>query len=211
PSTPDETVAESQNSSIPETTDIPPEALDEATPELAEAADVIPEQVAARLPDPETVAEPVLPSPRKPPPSEQTTPDPPAEEVTTEPAQLAGAGGEAGTLDDGDLGSGQNATGGGAVGARADYFAVLQAWLEQHKVYPRGALTRRLEGVVSLRFIIDREGRVLDYNIEKSSGHRLLDRAITALIERAQPLPTMPDDIKETNLTLVVPISFVLK
>ncbi|MEM9629299.1 MAG: energy transducer TonB [Pseudomonadota bacterium] len=47
--------------------------------------------------------------------------------------------------------------------------------------------------------------------IEQSSGHRLLDRAVTALIERAQPLPSMPNDIEEPNLTLVVPISFVLK
>ena len=212
---PDASTAAITEAATPEPVDVPltPQqdadelaALPPEPPAIDEAADVTPEQVDTRSPDPE----PVLPPPRKPPPPEPTNTEPPAEEVSTKPAQLAGAGGEAGTQDDGDLGSGERASGGGAVGARADYFAVLQAWLEQHKVYPRRAMSRRLEGVVSLRFVINREGRVLDYQIERSSGHRLLDRAVTALIERAQPLPTMPNDIKETNLTLIVPISFVL-
>jgi protein TonB len=151
----------------------------------------------------------IRPAPRKPPPPRQEGSEPPTAEPAVEAAELAGADGKAGDRDQGDVGNGENA-GGGAARARADYFAVLQAWLEQHKVYPGRAVARRLEGVVALRFVMDRRGQVIDYVIERSSGHRLLDHAAETLLERAQPLPTMPDEIGEASLTIVVPISFVL-
>ena len=121
--------------------------------------------VVARAPDPQAVANPVLPSPRRPLVAEEN-PEPLNEEVVADQIQVAGAGGQAGDQADGDIGSGQSASGGGAAGVRADYFAMLQAWLEQHKVYPRRALSRRLEGVVALRFVMSKDGRVLDYRIE---------------------------------------------
>lgn len=172
-------------------------------PEIVEALEVLPEETVASAAEPAQETTSIRPLLRKQPsPVEKNTED--------QPVQQAGAGGEAGDQAEGDLGSGQSASGGGTVGGRADYFAVLQAWLEQHKVYPRRALSRRLEGVVSLRFVMNRDGKVLDYRIEESSGHRLLDHAVQTLIERAQPLPAMPDEMGGANLTLVVPISFVL-
>lgn len=185
------------------------------TSEVEEASEVVPvdavpREVASPSPDQQPVTT-VMPSPQKPPPPFEERSEPPLRKPAEEPGQLAGAGGEAGDLDDGERGSGADASGGGVEGVTADYFAVLQAWLEQYKVYPRRAMSRRLEGIVSLRFVMNREGEVLDYRIEQSSGHRLLDRAVETLIERAQPLPTIPDEIQEKSLVLVVPISFLLK
>ncbi|MEM8949958.1 MAG: TonB family protein, partial [Pseudomonadota bacterium] len=216
PSAPEAAVAEVQNAESPEMTDVVPEPLDEPLPErvetaIAEAADVTPEQVTARSPNPEPVAETVIPSPRKPLPPELTNSKPPAEEVTTEPAQLAGAGGEAGDQADGDLGSGESVSGGDVAGARADYQNIIRAWLQQHHVYPRRAQARRQEGVVLIRFVINREGRVIDYEIQQSSGYRLLDRAADNLIERAQPFPPIPNEINGTNMPFTIPLSFVAK
>lgn len=208
---PDRTTRGDKAIELAESTDVP----QDPPPPIAEvmtneAADITLEDVCARSVDLALVAEPVPPSPRKPLAPVKEGNEPTTAEPSVDTAQIAGAGGRAGDQEDGDLGSGQAASGGGDVGMRSDYYATLQAWLERHKVYPRRALSRRLEGVVSLRFVMDREGQVLDYRIERSSGHRLLDNAVETLIERAQPLPTIPDDIDETSLTLVVPISFVL-
>src|SRR3546814_5511323 len=83
-------------------------------------------------------------------------------------------------------------SGGGAPGAFVDYKAQLYAWLEKHKEYPRRARLRRQEGTALLEFAMDRGGRVLSYRIVESSGYKLLDDEVVAMIERASPLPTPP-------------------
>jgi len=116
------------------------------------------------------------------------------------------AGGHA--LPEGD-GSRQSG-GGGSPGETADYMMQLQAWLERHKGYPRRARLRHQEGTALLYFVMDGNGRVLEYRLEKSSGHALLDREVKEMIERAQPLPRIPEHMQQTRLELVVPVRFSL-
>ena len=124
---------------------------------------------------------------------------------------VAGAGGKAGTETNQQTGSGDTTSGGGIPGAEADYMALLQAWLEKHKEYPRRAQLRRQEGTALLYFVMDREGRVITHRLQESSGHRLLDREVEDMIKRAQPLPKMPDDMERAQLELVVPVQFFLR
>jgi protein TonB len=70
---------------------------------------------------------------------------------------------------------------------------------------------RRQEGVVQLRFVVDRTGKVLSYQIAESSGHRLLDEEVERMIARAQPLPAIPADMNQDRLELVLPVSFNLR
>ena len=117
-----------------------------------------------------------------------------------------------GALGRSGAGAGPSSIGdGGMAGARADYMARLQAWLEKYKEYPRRARSRRQEGTVYLYFVIDRDGRLRDYRIKRSSGYDLLDRAAIAMIKRAQPLPRIPDSLDRTQVVLVVPVQFVLR
>ena len=95
--------------------------------------------------------------------------------------------------------------------ARAGYAAQLGAWLNRHKRYPLQARQRRQEGTALLRFTVDRNGTVIDYSLQKSTGSALLDRAVLALIKRAQPLPTIPDLIGQNSFEVVVPIQFQLR
>jgi hypothetical protein len=53
--------------------------------------------------------------------------------------------------------------------------------------------------------------RVLEFRITQSSGSELLDREVADMIERAQPLPKMPDSMTQTRLKLVVPVQFFLQ
>lgn len=83
--------------------------------------------------------------------------------------------------------------------------------LEQAKRYPYQARRMRQEGVSYLRFTMDREGQVLSASIDQSSGHKLLDDEVLALIRRVQPLPKPPSDIPGDPVEVVVPVEFFLR
>lgn len=84
------------------------------------------------------------------------------------------------------------------------------AALNRHRRYPRLAMARRQQGVPWVRFVIDREGKVLSVNLERSSGFPDLDREALALPKRAQPLPKPPDDKPGDTIELVAPVEFFL-
>jgi protein TonB len=94
---------------------------------------------------------------------------------------------------------------------RASWQAQLVAWLERYKRYPRLAQEQRQEGVVYLRFTMDRTGHVLSAQIEKGSGFTLLDEEVTALIQRAQPLPAPPPEVPGAQLVLTLPVQFSVR
>lgn len=83
--------------------------------------------------------------------------------------------------------------------------------LERHKRYPGEAQRSRHEGVTYVRFTMSRDGRVLAARIERPSGFASLDQEGIDLLQRAQPLPALPQDQPGESLELVVPIQFFLK
>lgn len=210
-----------------------------AEPELAEVAEVVPPPVeAAAEPLEETTAAPAMATPALPPRKPQREPEksqelaarpqPAAEvqqhaesEVTsasrapvvgeTSPEALVGTGGKAGKGDTAATGMERGQSAGGMPGQSADYKALLMAWLEKHKEYPRRAKLRRQEGTAYLSFVIDRDGRLLECRLDKSSGYKLLDEEVTAMIERASPLPPVPGDPADARFTYTVPVNFNLR
>jgi periplasmic protein TonB len=98
-----------------------------------------------------------------------------------------------------------------ASGPPPSFQSLLLAHLQRHKRYPRAAQLRRQQGVAQLRFTMDREGKVIWYRIERGSGSELLDEEVTSMIERAQPLPKIPDDVPDKQLEFLVPVQFMLK
>lgn len=193
-----------------------------------------PMTLADTVPPDQTVAKriiaPAPPKPKPPPPEPARTAPPPkpvpepvmAWQVVTAMAEAPmeanqsepvapGAGGKAGALDRPEAGNSASDTSAGAMaGAEADYASVLLAWLERHKEYPRRAQQRRQQGVVLLYLVIDRNGQILDARIQESSGYRSLDKATIDMLDRATPLPPMPDDMHEERLELVVPVQYFI-
>jgi periplasmic protein TonB len=98
-----------------------------------------------------------------------------------------------------------------AASTRASWQAQLVAWLEKYKRYPRVAQEQRQQGVVYLRFAIDRQGKVLSSQVSKSSGFELLDAEVLALMERAQPVPAPPPEVGGNRIELQVPVAFSLR
>jgi protein TonB len=87
----------------------------------------------------------------------------------------------------------------------------LLAHLERFKRYPEMAKSRHEEGVSLLSFTLDREGRVLSFFVARSSGSDELDGAAQAMIERASPVPAIPDDVSGQTMQLVVPVRFTVR
>ncbi|WP_349323000.1 TonB family protein [Asticcacaulis sp. MM231] len=82
----------------------------------------------------------------------------------------------------------------------------LLSHIERHKRYPTAARGR--QGVVQVRFSMDREGRVLSSAVSRSSGSGALDRAALDTLKRASPLPKPPADIPGNPIELAFDIEF---
>jgi len=102
------------------------------------------------------------------------------------------------------------ATSSASADALPTWHNLLLAHLERYKRYPRIARQRRQQGIVQIRFSMDRSGNVLTSKIVQSSGFVLLDRSAIAMIIRAQPLPEPPDEIVGEVLEMAVPVKFSL-
>lgn len=163
-----------------------------------------PEQSEPGEPEPQPAPQPAITSPGESPPQAE-------QQLARVDPNAPGAGGKSGTRDSREAGSADARSGGGVPGETADYMAMLKAWLERHKEYPRRAQLRRQQGTALLYFVMDRDGNVIDFKLKQSSGHTLLDREVTAMIKRAEPLPRIPEEIQQARLELVVPINFHLR
>lgn len=93
----------------------------------------------------------------------------------------------------------------------ADYYSLLMAHLQRNKRYPSEAKKARQQGIVTVRFSIDRSGTVTASSIKKSSGHALLDQATLDLMQRVSPLPPIPREMGRESLTIALPIDYALR
>ena len=59
---------------------------------------------------------------------------------------------------------------------------------------------------VDVRFVMDRDGRVLEAGVLRSTGQPDLDEAARAVLIAASPLPQMSDDMPMERLELIAPI-----
>jgi len=66
-------------------------------------------------------------------------------------------------------------------------------------VYPPESLRIQESGTVQLRFRIDLEGKVLESNVEKSSGYNRLDEAARSALSECQFKPAMVDGKPEAS------------
>ena len=95
--------------------------------------------------------------------------------------------------------------------AIASWRDLVLARLQQNKRYPASAEARHEQGVATLSFSVDRNGRVLARSITRSSGVAALDEEVMTMVMRAQPLPAFPPAMTQHSINLVVPIRFSLR
>ena len=95
----------------------------------------------------------------------------------------------------------------GSHGGAADFQRLLFDHIRQYRRYPEAALAHRLEGVVKLVFVMNRNGTLLEAWVANSSGYPLLDQSAIDMIWRADPLPTVPADLPD-HLRITLPVEF---
>ena len=78
--------------------------------------------------------------------------------------------------------------------------------LASKKGYPPGGHDQ--SGTAKVKFVIDRQGRLLSRELLESSGSELLDAAALRMIERAEPFPKPPAVVETDKFTFVVPLKF---
>jgi periplasmic protein TonB len=159
-----------------------PKPVDQPPPPPPETSEAVVEP--QEPPPPQPVQEIKPPSPARPAPVQETRPPSPAA-----PPRVKG----------------------GAPRVAPSWETELVRRLEQYKRYPSEAQARRVEGVVTLNFRVNRNGHVLAREIVRSSGHPELDKEVISMIERAQPLPPFPPSMPQDQLNLTVPIRFSLR
>ena len=97
-----------------------------------------------------------------------------------------------------------------AAGSSRSYAARVRSWLDAHKTYPRRSRMRREEGLVQVRFVLDRQGVLLEGAITRRSGHEALDEEAQAMMQRSSPYPRAPADLAGDRIEFTAPIEFAL-
>ncbi|MDR6146209.1 protein TonB [Sphingomonas sp. SORGH_AS870] len=85
------------------------------------------------------------------------------------------------------------------------------AALNKVRRYPRDASVHHQQGTPYIRFVMDRNGRVLSSRLERPSGIRSLDVEAISLPRRAEPLPKPPDEVRGDTIELIVPVEFFMR
>ncbi|MBL8583635.1 MAG: TonB family protein [Rhizobiaceae bacterium] len=179
-----------------------PEEVEEVVPALMEAP--LPE-VAMAVPEPRPErVEPV--EEAKPEPKKEAKPTKKAApRATKQPAPAASAPSRKSAEDAPKAASpkAQGATGKSVSPAR--WQSRVNAHLNRHKRFPRGASTN---GVVTVRFTINPSGAVQSVSVARSSGDPALDSAAVDMVNRASPVPAPPPEIAKPRMSLTVPVRF---
>jgi protein TonB len=184
----------------------PPPVAEIVEPEPLEIPTVVPDVTPIK--EPEIAVPPPKPKKvqRKPPPQRvEETPDPSPQAVVEAPSSAPAPAAPAQPAPASSIAAPPSPD------AVTNFQLLLMAQLNRAKRYPVAAQRRRAQGVAYLRFTMDRSGKVLAAQLERSSGHGDLDEEVLALIKRADPLPPIPPDLAQDRLELVVPVQFSVR
>lgn len=88
------------------------------------------------------------------------------------------------------------------------YHEQLLAHLARFQRYPALAYRLGEEGTVQLTLAVARDGRLLDRGVAGGSGSDVLDNAAVALLDRAEPLPPLPEGIRKLPHRMRVPVVY---
>lgn len=95
--------------------------------------------------------------------------------------------------------------------AELSWQRALNLHLSKHKRYPGEARSRRIQGVVTVSFSVDREGHVKSARMVRGSGSPLLDEEALKMLSRASPIPPPPEMPAGGQRDFTMPIQFNIR
>jgi protein TonB len=150
-------------------------------------------------------------------PSEHTAPPPDNILLSAEEGVIDGIGTGVGSGSGSGSGSGRGSGSGSGDGTGnsveqqrkrylAEHFAYIRDIIEKNLTYPPLAERNGWTGTVIVFFNVQKDGRVKDIRIIKSSGYTILDENVIETIRKVQPFPKPP-----TSIDVKIPLSFGLE
>lgn len=97
-----------------------------------------------------------------------------------------------------------------SVVTMAEWKELVQVRFAHHKRFPDQALRRGLQGISLVLVTVCHNGEVLTSRIAQSSGIELLDQESLRIVQRANPLPNLPDEFRGKHFKFIVPIEFLI-
>src|SRR3989304_6687158 len=90
------------------------------------------------------------------------------------------------------------------------YLKKIKKKIENIWSYPRQAFEREKEGISTVKFSLDKSGKLLASRIIKSSGYDLLDKETISVIRAAAPYESFPPDIIFFSLHILATFHYSL-
>ncbi len=94
---------------------------------------------------------------------------------------------------------------------KAAYLISVREKIEKNKYYPRSAKKLRQTGKVELKFTILKDGSIKGVEVVSACRYGRLNRAALKTLERIGNFDPLPDAFETEELTLKVPIDYMLK
>lgn len=150
---------------------------------------------------------PAVPLPSPPMPASAAVPSPSSAPMATAIGAVLASGQHGGTVRKGAADGFDTKA---PAGPSRSYAAKVRSWLYAHKVYPRRARMQHEEGLVYVRFVLDRQGVLLEGAVVRPSGNSLFDDEAEAMLRRSSPYPRAPADLPGERIEFTAPIEFAL-
>ncbi len=123
-----------------------------------------------------------------------------------EQAGTAGGRGGQGGEKGGAGGKSSAATAGSSAGYLKGNYEYIKKRVRQYLVYNPQAKRMGIQGMVTVAFTIQQDGRVRDVAVSKSSGHSLLDESALEAVRSAAPFAAPPEPAR-----VIMPVQFSLR
>jgi protein TonB len=91
------------------------------------------------------------------------------------------------------------------------YLAELQRAISRNRYYPKKARRNKLEGKVTVTFVLRKDGRLTSIGLARGSGHSALDEAALQTLRRLGRFKPIPDAIGRSQWKLRIPINYALR
>ena len=103
------------------------------------------------------------------------------------------------------------ATEGISVNEKAEFCLALGEAAERFKNYPGLAKEQGWEGTVDVALIFSGHLPIPEVTLERSSGHKILDKQALEMATRAARVTVFPAGLKGRDFKVVVPVKFSLE
>jgi protein TonB len=92
------------------------------------------------------------------------------------------------------------------------YAGTIRELIDRRKEYPYQARRQEQEGIVEVRFVVSRSGRLSGEPVlEKKCRYPRLNAAALEAVRNAQPYPAFPPEIPDAEIPFLIAVTFSLK